>query len=181
MNNIKSNMRLLSVVVFLLFGILQLSAQPYGINIGNKAPLIKGINFDGDSVKLENLKGDLVLIDFWASWCGPCVQGKPEIVEAYNQYKDASFNKGESFKIFSVSLDLQNNRWKSTVERLGMNWEWHVSDLKGWHSEHARLYRVNSIPANFLIDGNGVIIARNLNGTMLKKVLSEQVKDGVME
>jgi thiol-disulfide isomerase/thioredoxin len=164
----------LSLILLLLLS--QLYAQSYGINVGNKAPNIIGMNIAGDSINLETLKGDLVLIDFWASWCGPCVKGKPEIVEAYNQYKDASFNKGESFKVFSVSLDQQKNRWESTVERLGMNWEWHVSDLKGWHSEYAKLYRVNSIPANFLINGDGVIIAKNLRGPMLKKVLSEQLK-----
>ena len=169
------------VVLFLAlitvtFG-LQLNAQvQIGTNVGNKAPNIteKGVN--GDMLNLADLQGKLVLIDFWASWCGPCRRENPAVVEAYNKYKDKDFRNGKGFTIFSVSLDQDKDRWVGAIAQDKLTWPNHVSDLRYWNAKYAGVYRVNSIPSNFLIDQNGIIIAKNLRGPMLEKALSQLVK-----
>jgi thiol-disulfide isomerase/thioredoxin len=147
-----------------------------GINIGNKAPEIaeKGVN--GEIIKLSDLKGKLVLIDFWASWCGPCRMENPTVVAAYQKHKSAEFKNGKGFSIYSVSLDQNKDGWIAAIAKDKLEWPYHVSDLKGWYSKYAGIYRVNSIPANFLIDANGIIIAKNLRGPMLEDALNQLKK-----
>lgn len=149
---------------------------PVGINIGNKAPNIEEKGVAGETIKLSDLSGKVVLIDFWASWCGPCRKENPIIVAAYQNYKDKEFKNGKGFAIFSVSLDQSKESWEAVIKQDQLEWPYHVSDLKGWYSKYAAVYRVNSIPANFLIDENGIIIAKNLRGPMIEKTLSELLK-----
>lgn len=111
-------------------------------------------------------KNKVVLIDFWASWCGPCIKEMPYVVDAYNQYKD------KGFQIVSISLDEEQGRWLSSIERLGMSWP-QMSDLKGWKSAAAKLYGVDSIPFTLLVDQDGKIIDSNLRGTQLLNKLQE--------
>ena len=126
---------------------------------------------DGKPVKLSDYvgKGKVVLIDFWASWCGPCRREMPNLVEAYAQYK----NKG--FEIVGVSLDQSGEAWKDAIQKLNITWP-QMSDLKYWNSEGAQLYAVSSIPHTVLIDGEGTIIARGLHGEELQKKLAEVLK-----
>ena len=126
---------------------------------------------DGKPVKLSDYvgKGKVVLIDFWASWCGPCRREMPNLVEAYAQYK----NKG--FEIVGVSLDQSGEAWKDAIEKLNITWP-QMSDLKYWNSEGAQLYAVSSIPHTVLIDGEGTIIARGLHGEELQTKLAEVLK-----
>jgi thiol-disulfide isomerase/thioredoxin len=164
---------------FLLFN-SQASAtggEPVGVNIGNKAPDINEKGLNGETISLSDLSGKVVLIDFWASWCGPCRKENPVLVAAYKNYKDKDFKKGKGFAIFSVSLDQNRESWESVIKSDQLDWPYHVSDLKGWYSKFATVYRVNSIPANFLIDENGIIIAKNLRGPMIEKTLSDLLKD----
>lgn len=152
------------------------TAQTVGLNIGNKAPNIAEKNVKGDIINLSDLQGKVVLIDFWASWCGPCRRENPALVAAYHQFKQKEFKNGKGFTIYSVSLDQDKDRWEKAIEQDKLEWVYHVSDLKGWYAKYAGVYKVNSIPSNFLIDGNGVIVAKNLRGPMLEKALTELLK-----
>ncbi|GAE23208.1 disulfide interchange protein [Bacteroides pyogenes JCM 10003] len=126
---------------------------------------------EGKAVKLSDYagKGKVVLVDFWASWCGPCRREMPNLVEAYAKYK------GKNFEIVGVSLDQDAEAWKESIKSLKMTWP-QMSDLKLWQNEGAQLYAVNSIPHTVLIDGEGTIIARGLHGDGLTEKLAEVVK-----
>ncbi|HPR62077.1 MAG TPA: TlpA disulfide reductase family protein [Prolixibacteraceae bacterium] len=172
-------MKQLVVLFFIGFAFVMQSVAsdavkaPVGLNIGNKAPEIIESGVDGKVLKLSELSGKVVLIDFWASWCGPCRKENPYLVAAYEQFNNKKFKNANGFEIFSVSLDQSKERWIATIEQDKMTWPYHVSDLKGWHAKFAAVYKVGSIPSNFLIDGNGIIIAKNLRGPMIQKVLEE--------
>ncbi len=120
-------------------------------------------------VSLSSFKGKYVLVDFWASWCGPCRHENPAVVAAYNQFKD------KNFTILSVSLDQNKDKWKQAIAADNLTWT-HVSDLKYWQNEVAQLYHIQSIPANILIDPSGKIIARNLRGESLYEALGKLLK-----
>ncbi|MCF0206627.1 MAG: redoxin domain-containing protein [Bacteroidales bacterium] len=150
------------------------NAQEIGLNVGNIAPEISLPTPNGDTVKLSSLRGKMVLIDFWASWCGPCRKENPNVVKAYANYKDKQFIAGDGFTIYGVSLDKEADGWKSAIEKDKLTWT-NVSDLRFWSSEAATLYGIRSIPSNVLIDGNGVIIAKNLRGEALEQTLEKNI------
>lgn len=133
--------------------------------IGGFAPEIKLNGPDGKPVSLHSLRGKVVLIDFWASWCGPCRRENPNVVKMYQKYKD------QGFEIFGVSLDNDVNRWKAAIQSDGLSW-YHGSDLMGWKSKPAQTYQVHSIPATFLLDKEGKIIAKGLRGPELEAAVA---------
>ncbi len=136
------------------------------MSTGTQAPEIRLQTPDGEMVSLSSFKGKYVLIDFWASWCGPCRQENPNVVRAYNSFKD------KNFTVLGVSLDENKDKWLQAIKKDNLTWT-HISDLKGWQSVAARDYAVNAIPANFLVDPNGMIIASNLRGEDLTAKLAE--------
>lgn len=137
--------------------------------IGQMAPEIALPNPEGQIVKLSSLRGKYVLIDFWAKWCGPCRRENPNVVRAYQAYKD------KGFTVFGVSLDRNKADWVQAIEQDGLTWT-HVSDLKYFQSEAATLYNINSIPFSVLVDPKGVIVAKNLRGAELHSKLEEIFK-----
>ena len=153
-----------------------LAHQMAAVGIGDKAPDIAMRDPEGNIRKLSDLKGQVVLIDFWASWCRPCRMENPNVVRTYNEFKDAAFKNGDGFTVFSVSLDQNKAAWLNGIKKDNLVWENHVSDLQGWRNAAAGLYGVNSIPATYLIDGDGVVIKRNLRGQALKNTLTKLKK-----
>ena len=136
-------------------------------SVGAIAPDLAFPDPDGNVRKLSDLRGKVVLLDFWASWCRPCRGENPHVVAMYQKYHD------KGFEVFSVSLDRDKESWKRAIAADGLVWPNHVSDLKYWSSEAARIYGVSSIPSTFLLDQNGRIIAKNLRGEALTNALKQ--------
>jgi len=137
--------------------------------IGKQAPDFSLNNAEGKAISLSSFKGRYVLVDFWASWCGPCRRENPAVVSAYQQYHPKGFD------ILGVSLDDKKDAWLAAIKKDNLNWT-QVSDLKGWQNSAAELYGIQGIPMNFLLDKEGVIIGKGLRGEDLEKKLSEFVK-----
>ena len=157
---------LLSINIPLLY------AQPQGLEPGNTAPELKLANPKGDVVALSAFRGKVVLIDFWATWCAPCVKEQTELAELYKCYKGAVFNTGKGFEIYGVSLDNNKTLWESGIKRMNISWT-QVSDLKFWASPVAKTYNIQALPFNVLIDGKGIIIAKNLHRAELNKEIAK--------
>ncbi len=146
-----------------------------GIEVNSKAPNIVLVSPQGKTIKLSKLKGKVVLIDFWASWCGPCRKENPSVVEAYNKYKSSKFKNANGFEVYSVSLDKNEDAWKKAIADDKLIWKYH-----GWDKDGAvsQLYQVYSIPSGFLVDGEGNIVAKGqeLRGIGLHLALDKLLK-----
>ena len=139
------------------------------VAIGKVAPDITQFTPDSSSLSLSSLKGKYVLLDFWASWCGPCRRENPNIVAAYNRFKD------KGFTVFGVSYDSKKDRWLKAIADDHLDWQ-QVSDLQGWQNATSAQYGIKAIPSNILLDQNGVIVAKNIFGKKLVDKLGELLK-----
>jgi len=151
--------------------------RPEPPKIGDMAPEIVLASTDRSTTyKLSDLKGKMVLVNFWASLVAQCRFENPNILRAYQNFSTKSFKSGNGFAVFSVSMDTDLESWKTAIARDNLVWPYHVSDLKGYDSEVANTYGVKAIPYNYLVDGSGKIIAINLRGAELSKALQENLK-----
>jgi thiol-disulfide isomerase/thioredoxin len=138
-----------------------------GIAVGSEAPDIVLQNPSGDTIKLSSLRGQYVLLDFWASWCGPCRQENPNVVSIYKKYH------AKGFDIFSVSLDANKEQWLRAIAKDGLVWSHHGCDFGGWQSAPAQAYSIQAIPSTLLLDKSGIVIAKDLRGEELEERLNK--------
>lgn len=153
------------LILGLLFCVItSTKAQVVGVDVGDIAPEIDLPNTKGENISLSSLRGSLVLVDFWASWCGPCIKEQPSLLKLHNAYP-------EKLSIYSISMDTKKPLWTAAIAKGKLPWI-NVSDLKYWQSPVVADYMLQSVPLNFLIDKNGIILAKNIHG----KALEDMVK-----
>ena len=169
-----SKIKIILIILFLSNNLIY--SQEIGTNIGDEAPMLSYNNPNGEQMSLSDIKNKLILIDFWASWCGPCRRENPNLVDAYKKYNKTKFKEGNGFEIYSLSLDKKQEAWVKAINQDQLFWEYHVSDLGGWQSAGSQKYGISSIPSNVIINGKGIIIAKNLKGQALHRFLDSQKK-----
>lgn len=148
------------VLTFTFFNLFISNAQVVGTDIGDIAPEIDLPDTKGEKIALSSLRGSLVLVDFWASWCGPCIKEQPLLLKLHNAYPD-------KLSIYGVSMDTKKPLWTAAIAKGKLPWT-NVSDLKYWTSPVVGDYMLQSVPLNFLVDRNGIIIAKNIHGKALE-------------
>ena len=171
-------MKALRTIALLSFIFILTTSSSYVLHptIGEQAPEIALPGPDGKVLKLSSLRGKLVLIDFWASWCRSCRLENHNLKRLYNKYKDSTFIDGEGFEIYSVSLDTDKEQWEQAIKNDKINWTSHVSDLKKWESPVVKDYNFKYLPHNVLIDKDGKVIAKSLFKSRISDFLASRVK-----
>jgi peroxiredoxin len=147
-----------------------------GLRVGNQAPDFELPMPDGTMLSLSSLRGKIVLIDFWASWCKGC-RNKKGTIAVYNRYKDEKFVNANGFTVLSVSLDREKEPWLKAIKDDGLIWENHVCDFKVFKTNTSKLYNLGGVPRKWLVDENGIIIARDLSSSELKVILDKRLKE----
>ncbi|HNE50606.1 MAG TPA: TlpA disulfide reductase family protein [Chitinophagales bacterium] len=166
--------KLISILSLILasigFAVAQMPA------VGTKAIELNYKTPEGLDLSLSSLKGNMVLLDFWASWCGPCRRNNPAVVALYKKYQNKKWVKGvKGFTIYSLSLDQNAEAWKQAIQQDGLIWPNHVSDLRGWNSDGAAKYGVRSIPQTVLIDETGFVLAINPGHELIEQLVNKKL------
>jgi thiol-disulfide isomerase/thioredoxin len=171
----KKSIFLLALLVLLFISHTQ-AQMP---SVGQKATELSYNDPSGNPIALSSLKGNMVLLDFWASWCGPCRRNNPSLVALYNKYQGKKWLKPvKGFTVYSVSLDQNPEAWKAAIKQDGLVWANHVSDLKGWSSEPAAKYGVRFIPQTVLLDETGFVLAVNPSHELIEQLLDKKLAGG---
>ena len=163
-----------SILLLTLAGTFCTQAQMPAV--GTKATELNYKTPAGTDLSLSSLKGNMVLLDFWASWCGPCRRNNPAVVALYKKYQNKKWVKGvKGFTVYSVSLDQNADAWKQAIQQDGLVWPNHVSDLRGWSSEGAAKYGVRSIPQTVLVDETGFVLAINPGHELIEQLVNKKL------
>ncbi len=166
--------RILIPILLVFLAVFHANAQIP--SVGQKATELSYNNPSGNPIALSSLKGNMVLLDFWASWCGPCRRNNPSLVALYNKYQGKKWAKPvKGFTVYSVSLDQNADAWKAAIKQDGLVWDSHVSDLKGWSSEPGAKYGIRYIPQTVLIDESGFVIAINPSHELIEQLLNNKL------
>jgi len=161
--NIKlSELIIIPIVIALVWVGFRWYRQP-GVTSGTPAPEFAGQLASGDSLRLSDLRGQWVLLDFWGSWCAPCRQSNPQLRRLYDRYHGAKFTKGEDFTILSVGIETSKEAWLAAIEKDGLIWPHHVSDLSRFNDHVAALYGIKEVPTTILVNPDGHILGINMD------------------
>ena len=166
-----SSARAIILILALQLASYALAQQTQKLEVGDKVPDIEMTNPDGEQIRLSDLKGHVVLLDFWASWCGPSRASNPSIAQCVEKYTNSQSKHGDGLRVFSISLDMTKTSWMSAIKEDRMTWVTHGCDFGGFKSVAASRFGVHSIPQCYLIDGEGKVIAKNLRGEELANYL----------